>query len=221
MKRFFAFIMVLAVVVLAGCDRDDGYVDLSKKAAENGVDESLYGEVLHTPSVAKFVWGKKFKFTKDVYGYGLAFGIDKQKSVAVITVVCDIRERAAGISYYIKNDANVVPKGDVEISLMDFRSGIKDIREADDNRDPIFSTAEGDDDIQAALHKAADLPTDTNLAFVIDGRNIDGSYMGVAWSPLFTSGQLKETLKQIPIECKGLKLDLNNTYLAAAEMPNR
>jgi hypothetical protein len=62
---------------------------------------------------------------------------------------------------------------------------------------------------------------DTNLAFVIDGRNIDGSYMGIAWTPLFTAGQLKETLGRIPVECKGLKLDLNNTYLAAAEMPNK
>jgi len=221
MKKFFVFIMVLAVVVLSGCDKDSDYIDLSKQAEKSGVDDSLYGQVLHTPSIAKFVWGKKFKFTNDVYGYGLAFGVDKQKSVAVVTVVCDIRERAAGISYYIKNDANVVPKGDVEISLMDFRSGIKDIREADDSRDPIFSTAEGDDDIQAALHKAAELPVDTNLAFVIDGRNIDGSYIGIAWSPLFTAGQLKDTLRHIPKECKGLKLDLNNTYLAAAEMPNK
>jgi hypothetical protein len=221
MKKLFSCIMLVVVFLLVGCDKsDDGQVDLSKNAkVQSQLDaDKFYGKVLHKGVMADQLTVKNFKFQENLFGYTVGLKGKDTKPAAVV-FVCDLRMKGAAISYSIVNDEGYVPKGKVDISIMEYGKDVTDIREADENRDPVFSTANGDNDYLAGLHKAASLPGDTILAFVIDKGTEDNMVEGIAWSPLFTAKQLDKAMSKVRDTCEGLKLDLDNTYIAAAEEP--
>lgn len=214
MKKFFACVMLFTVFLLSGCNKDDGQVDLSKSSASKYNEEELYGKVIHVATVAKKVVVKNIKFSDSTYAYSIGIQNDKFKSM--VALVCDLRANGAAVTYSIVNDEGFVPKGDVELSIMKYREGVTDIREVDDDQDPVFSTANGDRDFLTGIRKAASLPGDTVLAFVIDKEGASGNYEGIAWSPLFTAKQLDKAMSNVKDNCGNLKLDLEDLHMVAA-----
>lgn len=218
MKKLVYSVMVIMMFLLAGCDKDNNEIDMSQSsgAKSHYDEETIYGPIVHAGVIADSVVIKNLKYSEDLYTYAIGIKADKPHN-AVVALICDHRLNGAVITYSIKNDGGVVPNGRVDISIMKYRPGVKDIRETDEDADPIFSTANGDTDFLAGVRKAAGLPADTMLAFVIDKDQEDGSSKGIAWTSLFTAKQLDKALSGTKDKCGSLKLDLNDTYIVAAK----
>lgn len=222
MKKVLVVIMMFAVFLVVGCDDKNKVIDMSgdkqsQKELTKYSEVDSYGEIIHKGDMAKKVSVRHMKMTENVYAFGIGMISDKRKEG--VALVCDIRANAVGLTYDIKNDDGYIPRGNLEISIMKYRPGVSDIREADEDQDPVFSTANGDTDFLAGLNKAAALPKDTILAFVIDKPDQDGVYHGIAWSPLFTAGQLVNALPDTPSKCTGMQLNLDSEHLVVAEKP--
>lgn len=222
MKKLFVAVLMFTVFLLVGCDKKNEEDDLSKnvlvKQELSKYSESdSYGEVLHHGDVAKKIGIKNAKMGENVYTFGIGLISDTRREG--VALVCDIRSNEVVLSYNIKDDEGNIPRGDLGLSIMKYRPGVKDIREADENQDPVFSTANGDDDFLKGLAKAGEYPKDTVLAIVIDKADQDGVYHGIAWSPLFTVKQLLSALPDSASKCTDLRLDLNGDHLVVAERP--
>lgn len=223
MKKVLVAIMMFAMFLVVGCDDKNKVVDLSgdkqsQKELTKYSEVDSYGEIIHKGDVAKKVSIRHMKMSENVYALGIGAMSDKRKEG--VALVCDIRANAVGVAHDIKNDDGFIPRGsNLEISIMKYRPGVSDIREADEDQDPVFSTANGDADFLAGLNKAAALPKDTVLAFVIDKPDQDGTYHGIAWSPLFTAEQLVKALPDTPSKCTGMQLNLDGEHLVVAEKP--
>lgn len=220
MKKLLVMVMVIFTFLLAGCDNKNDEVDLSgnkqvKSEVSKYTEVNPYGEVLHHGDIAKKVVVKNMKMSDDIFA--TTIGVFGNKGKSGVSLICDLRSNATGIAHNIKNDDGYYPHGNMEISIMQYRPGVTDIRTADEDQDPVFSTANGDDEFLNGLAKAASLPKDTVLAFVIDKGDDDGVYHGIAWSPLFTVEQLVAALPDAPSKCTGMKLDLDGEHLAVAE----
>lgn len=215
-------VLIFTVFLLAGCDKKNEEIDMSgnpavKQQLSKYSESDSYGEVLHHGDIAKKIGIKNAKMGENLYTFAIGLASDTRKEG--VALVCDVRSNEVILTHNIKNDEGYIPRGNLEISIMKYRPGVKDIREADEDQDPVFSTANGDDDFLGGLTRAGKLPKDTVLAFVIDKPDQDGNYHGIAWSPLFTVGQLLSALPDSPSKCAGLRLDLNSEHLAVAEKP--
>lgn len=224
MKKFFMVVLMFTVFLLVGCDKKNEEIDMSnnpavKQELSKYSESDSYGEILHHGDIAKKIVIKNTKLGENVYTFAIGLISDSRKEG--IALVCDIRSNEAILSHNIKNDEGHIPRGNLEISIMEYRPGVKDIREADEDQDPVFSTANGDDDFLKGLAKTKELPKDTVLAFVIDNPDQDGVYHGIAWSPLFTVEQLLGALPDSVSKCSGLRLDINGEHLVVAEKPQQ
>jgi hypothetical protein len=222
MKKVLVVFMMFVMFLVVGCDDKNKVIDMSgnqqsQKELSKYSEADSYGEIIHKGDVAKKVSIRHMKMAENIYAIGIGTISDKRKEG--VALVCDIRANAVGITYDIKNDDGYIPRGNLEISIMKYRPGVTDIREADEDQDPVFSTANGDTDFIDGLNKAASLPKDTVLAFVIDKSDQDGVYQGIAWSPLFTVEQLVKALPDTPSKCTGMQLNLNGEHLVVAEKP--
>lgn len=222
MKKFFIAVLMFTVFLLVGCDKKNEEIDMSgnaqvKQNLSKYSESEAYGEVLHHGELAKRIGIKNVKMGDNIYTFAIGLAGDTRKEG--VALVCDIRSNEAILTHNIKNDEGYIPRGNLEISIMQYRPGVKDIREADEDQDPVFSTANGDDDFLKGLTKAGKLPKDTVLAIVIDKADNDGNYHGIAWSPLFTVEQLLNALPDSASKCAGLRLDLNGDHLVVAERP--
>lgn len=222
MKKFFMAVLMFAVFLLVGCDKKNEEIDMSdnvqvKQNLSKYSESEAYGEVLHHGEFAKKIGVKNVKINDNIYTFAIGLANDTRKEG--VALICDIRSNEVVLSHNIKNDEGYVPHGNLELSIMSYRPGVKDIREADEDQDPVFSTANGDDDFLKGLAKAGKLPKDTVLAIVIDKADNDGNYHGIAWSPLFTVEQLLSALPDSASKCAGLRLDLNGEHLVVAERP--
>lgn len=221
MKKFFSIVAFCFVFLLVGCDSSDSSdVDLTKNQKAQSIiaeqEVNSYGEIVHHGVVATELLIKRVKITADAHGYAFVLTDDK-KNKTIVSLICDLRTNAAGFTHTIKNDENYVPKGDFEISIMKYRPTVKDIREADDDTDPLFSTANGDTDFFSKLDEIKKLPDDTVLAFVIDKEDSEGYYNGIAWSPLFTVKQLVRATGSDKSQCAGIPITLDSQHVVGLD----
>lgn len=221
MKKLFSVFVLLIVFVLVGCDKgDSSEIDMSKNKQTKEMlaqhEADFYGEIVHHGVNAKEVIVKRFKITDDAAAYSFGL-VDENNLKVAVSLVCDLRMNGAGFSHNIKNKDGFVPKGDLEISLMKYRPNLKDIREADENNDPLFSTANGDTDFLSELDKVKKLPENTVLAFVIDKQGEDGYYKGIAWSPLFTVKQLVKAAGNEKGTCAGIPIILEEQHVVGID----
>lgn len=222
MKKLFVVIMMFVTFLLVGCDNKNEEVDLSnnktvKKELSKYSESDSYGEIVHRGELANKVVVKNLRMGDNVYALGV--GLVGNKKSEVVSLICDVRSNEVGLTYNIKNDEGYIPRGHLELSIMQYRPGVTDIREADESQDPVFSTANGDTEFLKGLAKAAALPKDTVLALVIDKSDDQGNYNGIAWSPLFTAGQLLAALPDSVSKCSGMQLNLDDVHLVVAERP--
>lgn len=215
MKKLFSVIAVFFVFLLIGCDKN-AEVDLSKSAQlqaeiSKTSQTEAYGEILHKGAYASKVVVKNMKASDDIYV--LAIGLVGNKDRYSVTYVCDLRATQSLVTLDIKDDNGQPVQGNVELSIMKYRPGVTDIRESDDEQEPVFSTAEGGEDYLGALDAIKKLPKDTVIGFTVDQEREDGSFLSAAWSPLFTVKQFLDALPSDMSKCVGTKLDLGTDHV--------
>lgn len=220
MKKFLVTTIIFGTLLSTGCDNKNKVIDLtnnkqSQKELSNYSKSDAYGEIVHKGDLAKKVSIRHMKMTENVYTIGI--GVIGEKRKGGVALVCDTRSNSVAITYNIKNDDGYIPRGNLEISIMKYRPGVVDIREVDEDQDPVFSTANGDTDFISGLKKASSLPKDTVLAFVIDKPDSDDRYHGIAWTSLFTAEQLANALPDTQSKCEGMQLNLNSEHLVVAD----
>lgn len=215
MKKLFTVFAVIFVFLLVGCDKNTE-VDMNnspKLKAEMGKvsPAEVYGEVIHKGVYASKTIVKNMKASDDIYS--LAVGMLDGKERYVVVYTCDLRSNASVITVNIKDSNGHDVQGNVELSIMKYRPGVTDIRESDDEQDPVFSTANGDEDYLGALDIIKKLPKDTVIGFTVDAEREDGSFQSAAWSPLFTVKQFLDALPSDMSKCVGTKLDLGTEHV--------
>lgn len=212
MKRLFFIFTLIAVFFIVGCDKEsDIDLDLSthERTQKNlsNYEQENYGEVVHfgTGTEAKSVVMKTFKINDDVYGFGLIIK-NKSGNTNKLIYVCDLRVGISAITHDVLTSDGRKPNDDAQISIMEYRPGTVNIREADENRTPVFSSANGDSDFVKGLQKVKTLDPKSVVAFTIEEASSDGNYYTVAWSNLMTAKQLSSIVDDIKLPCKGYPL---------------
>lgn len=202
-KIYFAFIMVLSFVLI-GCNKDDTNApnrDISQSEAVqkelNNPEQldQLYGQVVHHGKVANVVKMQGVKMSPDMMAVNIVVP-DKQDPM-ILSFLCDRRIGGWALSHSLNKDG-MKPEGVTEISIMNYREGLTDIREGDEAA-PIWSTANGDTNIAVGLMRIARLDPKSTVAIVLDRQKEDGYYDGEVWSYLLPVSQVASELKLIDL----------------------
>lgn len=206
MKKLFTIVMLMVVATLAGCDNKEigtgTNQDLTKAAkvikyinSDNDINES-YGKVVHNGKLANKVIVQGIQITPDMAGVNLVAGT--RKDPMIISFICDSRAHMWGMTHNITVDGKE-PEGVTEISIMNYREGLTEIREVDEEK-PVFSTANGDTNIAEGLKRIGKLDPDSTVAIVLDREASDGYYDGVAWSFLMKVEDVVDGLRNVNLD---------------------
>lgn len=209
--------IALVVLVLAGCKQDekDVDIDLSNDNQSYGVasDEQAYGPVVHQGVLADKVAVKTIKTGASSYAYVIYFK-SKEGPAQAVSLVCDLRTQGAGFQHTITNHEGYVPKGrDMDISLMNYRAGVLEVREADEGLTPIFSTTSHNNNFIVALRNLNKLDPHSTVAFTIDKEQEDGYSEAIAWSYLIPVDKLITALGTIKTQCENIPLATAEQYI--------
>jgi hypothetical protein len=201
-KQVAMFMVVISAFLISGCweankeigagSNKDYSASFEKHQAEYTAD--VYGDVIHHGKLANKLTVIGFDLGPSISGVHI---INRDKvDPMLITFVCDSRAGEWGVSHTLKDENGVGATDGEEISIMNYRKGVTDIREADE-RGVIFSTANGDGNLSKGLKAIGKLDPDSTVAFVIDKLAPDGTYVGYAWSRLINAKELATELKKV------------------------
>lgn len=203
MNILYTACVMLFSLTLMGCDQAQSIAnqdisnnaEIQKLVADPAQLTQMYGEVVHEGRVAEHVKIGGVKMSPDIMALNIV--VPDKRDPMILSFICDRRMEAWALSHTLTKDGQG-PKDVTEISILNYRKGLTTIREADETN-PIWSTANGDNNIATGLMAITKLDPNSTVAIVLDRQGEDGYYDGEVWSYLLPVSQVTEQLKLVDL----------------------
>lgn len=203
MKIIYTVMVVFFSMVLMGCEQAQSTanqdlsnnMEVQKLISDPAQLTQMYGDVIHEGKVAEHVKIASVKLSPDAMAVNIVVA-DKYDPM-ILSFICDRRMGSWGLSHTLTKNGQE-PSEATEISILNYREGLTEIREADETH-PIWSTANGDTNIATGLTRITKLDPKSTVAIVLDRQGEDGYYDGEVWSYLLPVSQVVDRLKVIDL----------------------
>lgn len=156
-----------------------------------------YGDVVHSGTLAT---RPVISAARMADGVTAVYFINKDKvEPSVITLICTGRHRDWSVAHNVVDELGQGVGEATEISIMNYRKGVIDIRESDEVEKPVFSTAEGDMYIIGGLRNITKLDPESTIAFTLETVDDLGHSTTRGWSALFRVKDVVAGLKEVDL----------------------
>lgn len=222
MKTIFKWVCVIAAIIAIigmcnflfdqkpttigeGKNTDLTNTDLVKSTFDNNAKAEAFGKVLHEGVVAKDVLIQGNKIDDGITSINI---ISKGKNPSIVTLVCESRSDTWAVAHNTYRADGTGVSDATDMSIMNYPKGVTTIREIDESRDPIFSTANGDKQIYQGLLKLQDLDPESTVAFTFEKQSAEGYSETEGWSALYKVKDIVKGLSKVALyDCKKASID--------------
>lgn len=162
--------------------------------------EKTFGKVLHKGVISKDVIIQGVRIDAGITAINF---ISRTKPVSIVTLACESRSDSWDVAHNTYDAQGDGVEDATSVSIMNYPKGVSDIRELDEVRGPVFSTANGDEEIYKALLSLKDLDPESTVAFTFETEDAVGEAHAVGWSALFKVKDVVAGLKKVDLQdCK-------------------
>lgn len=207
-KRAVIFVLLLIAVFISfisflswgedeiGNGKNKDYSDIAA-VSDAVAKESYYGAILHHGKLASkpIINGAKV-----ADGVTAVYFVNRDREVpSVIALVCEGRTNTWAIWHNTLDQDGQALDYATDVSIMNYRKGVVDIREKDETNPPVISTANGDMYVIEGLKKLIKLDPESTIAFTLETQNEVGESTTRGWSALYKVKDVVAALKKVDL----------------------